>query len=479
MMTTSVLRRQIASIIILIIIPMALCFRAPFLSSSRLVGRYSATRLFDSLDSNAQSRLPTNQELVERRLETQRAKKESRERTLQERFDRNIRLKRLLHTQTTDNNDFAEEFQVPPLYAIKVWVDQDLRKDLKLSGREKRGRVFIESASDGVQSIKGLKSEMHAFFAALKKNSYLLAASLPNVAPDGTLLSPDESNVTQSSWPIETSEDVVKTFQAADQFFATFDSLKRPSIQILVLKDPNAPPPPPPPTYLENMPNPKASETMTMLSFYAFPPAGIEDPDAFAYDLSKRWKPFQALGRVYVAQEGVNAQMSVPTNILENFMQCCRSFPEFEFMENGINIDAVPLTVEEFQEAGVAVNGKPAPPFRGMHVRVRNQVVADGLDKPLNWQSAGYDMPPMEWHAKLKEAREKRAQAEVADDTPILLDCRNSYETDVGIFDGAEPLDTENFRETWDVLKERLAETPKDAPIMTYCTGGKRYGYEA
>ena len=88
-------------------------------------------------------------------------------------------------------------------------------------------------------------------------------------------------------------------------------------------------------------------------------------------------------------------------------------------------------------------------------------------------------MPPMEWHAKLKEAREKRAQGEVTDDVPILLDCRNSYETAVGIFDGAEPLDTENFRESWDVLKERLAETPKDAPIMTYCTGGKRYVYEA
>lgn len=458
---------------------MALCFRAPFLSSSRLVGRYSASLLLDSLDNNAQSRIPTNQELAERRLEVGRAKKESRERTVQERFDRNIRLKRLLHTQAADNDDSAEEFQVPPLYAVKIWVEEELRQDLKLSGREKRGRVFIESASDGVQSIKGLKSEMHAFFAALKKNSYLLAASLPTVAADGTLLSPDESNVMQSSWPIETSEDVVKTFRAADQFFATADSLKRPSIQILVLKDPNAPLPPPPPKYIENMPDPKASKTMTMLSFYAFPPAGIEDPDAFAFDLSKRWKPFKTLGRVYVAQEGVNAQMSVPTNVLENFWQCCRSFPEFEFMENGINIDPVPLTVEEFQEAGVAVNGKPAPPFRNLHVRVRNQVVADGLDKPLNWQSAGYDMPPMEWHAKLKEAREKRAQGEVTDDVPILLDCRNSYETAVGIFDGAEPLDTENFRESWDVLKERLAETPKDAPIMTYCTGGKRYVYEA
>lgn len=77
---------------------------------------------------------------------------------------------------------------------------------------------------------------------------------------------------------------------------------------------------------------------------------------------------------------------------------------------------------------------------------------------------------PLEWHQKLKEARKKRKTGEEA---PILLDCRNNYETDVGIFDGAEPLNTGNFRESWDVLKERLVDTPKDAPIMTYCTGGR------
>ena len=210
-----------------------------------------------------------------------------------------------------------------------------------------------------------------------------------------------------------------------------------------------------------------------MISFYAFPPSGIDDPEDFAFDLKKKWKPFQALGRVYVAQEGINAQMSVPTNVLENFMECCRSVPELgTYMENDINIDPKPLSLDEFAVAGVPINGKPAPPFRNLHVRVRTQVVADGLDKVLNWQSAGYDMPPLEWHEKLKEAREKRKEGE---DAPILLDCRNTYETDVGIFDGAEPLATENFRDSWDILKDRLAETPKDAPIMTYCTGGKHF----
>ena len=111
-----------------------------------------------------------------------------------------------------------------------------------------------------------------------------------------------------------------------------------------------------------------------------------------------------------------------------------------------------------------------------MHIRVRSQIVADGLEEPLDWQNAGYDMPPLEWHEKLKKAREASSSSE--DDNsntelPIVLDCRNNYETQVGKFELAEPLNTDNFRESWDVLKDRLKDVPKDAPIMTYCTGGK------
>jgi hypothetical protein len=421
-----------------------------FPRTSRLQSRtFSSLRLWETS-------LPSNQELVERRLAVNRAKRESREQTLQERVDRNLHVKRLLHNSTI----------VPPLYAVKIWVDEELREEMRLSGREKRGRVFIEAKSKGVSTIRGLQDEIYAFFRALKKNTFLMTATLPYVTADGKIeaTAPTEGE----SWTIETDDDVAKTFQMADNCFEESTlQLQRPSIQINVLKNPNAPPPPPLPAYLKDMANPNESETMTMLSFYAFPPTGIDDSEAFAFDIKKKWKPFEALGRVYVANEGVNAQMSVPTNVLENFMQCCRSVTELgEYMENGINIDPKPLTREEFVVAGVPINGKPAPPFRNLHVRVRSQIVADGLDKSLDWQSAGYDMPPLEWHEKLKEAQKGKAE-------PIILDCRNDYETDVGIFEGAEPLGTENFRESWNVLKDRLADAPKDAPIMTYCTGGR------
>lgn len=429
-------------------------------------------RLWEASSQEQQTRPLSNRELVERRLAVNQAKREARQRSIQERLDRNFRFKRLLHN-STDGDQQESPFVVPPLYAAKIWVDTELREDMRLSGREKRGRVFFEAGSEGVRTISGLQQELYGFFSALKRDSFLLTASLPVITEDGKVesLPPKDGE----AWNIETDDDVIATFQKADDFFReSAVALQRPSIQINVLKNPNAPPPPPPPSYLEGMADPEQSETMTMLSFYSFPPQGIDDPEAFAFDIKKKWKPFGALGRVYVANEGVNAQMSVPTNVLDNFMACCKVVPELgEHMENGINIDPRPLSIEEFQSAGTPVNQKPAPPFRNLHVRVRSQIVADGLDKSLDWQSAGYDMPPLEWHEKIKQAREAKEKGDDVS-SPIILDCRNDYETDVGIFEGAEPLGTDSFRESWDVLKERLKDAPKDAPIMTYCTGGIR-----
>lgn len=403
----------------------------------------------------------SNQDLVQRRLSIQREKKQARERSIQQRAERNLHIRQLSSST--------------PLYALKVTVDEQLREEMRLSAKEKRGRVFIEPSSLAAQDYRALTKELHGFFRALRKDTFALRASYPMVEADGTVLVDD----TAESWTIQTDDDVREAFRRADAFFTNHAQLKRPSLILHIERDPHAPPPPPPPAYLENLADPIASPTMTMLSFYAFPPSGIADPDEFAEQLRKAWKPFVALGRVYVAEEGVNAQMSVPTNILPNFMECCRSIDELgAYMENDINIDPVPLTREEFARAGAPAVGMdgtdstPAPPFKNLHIRVRKQVVADGLDKTYDWQSAGYDMPPLEWHAKLKEAKEAREQGRA--DAPLILDCRNTYETSVGRFEGAVPLDTESFRDSWDVLKERLADTPKDAPIMAYCTGGIR-----
>ena len=85
---------------------------------------------------------------------------------------RNLKLKKLL-------NNKDEAYQIPPLFAVKVSVCKELREELKMNGREKRGRVFIELDSDGCKTLKGLKMELHSFFRTLRKSTYTLSFALP------------------------------------------------------------------------------------------------------------------------------------------------------------------------------------------------------------------------------------------------------------------------------------------------------------
>lgn len=61
--------------------------------------------------------------------------------------------------------------------------------------------------------------------------------------------------------------------------------------------------------------------------------------------LHKLFTPFEALGRIYIASEGVNAQMAVPTNVLEKFIEACHSVEWWGgWIENGVNIDPVEVS---------------------------------------------------------------------------------------------------------------------------------------
>ena len=204
------------------------------------------------------------------------------------------------------------------------------------------------------------------------------------------------------------------------------------------------------------MSDPLSSSSYTMVSFYKF--YDIENPTEFVLSLEKLWKPFFALGRVYVAREGINAQMAIPTNVIGNFKMATKSLPIFESLK--LNTDHL-VSKEEFEAT---------KPFKALHIRVRDQIVADGFADPsspsrtpqLDWSKSGQEMSPLEWHEQLN------------DPNVVVLDCRNSYESDVGLFDGAIPLNTTFFRESWTALDSILKDTPKDTKLMTYCTGGIR-----
>ena len=379
-----------------------------------------------------------NQQIVQKRNNISRLKKEAKQRVIDNDRQRNLRLRTLFLEENQNSSTSTNDGSVggsgkggnrapPPMFAVKVVTCPTLRTELKMNGREKRGRMFVErspsllstlSLADNREgeekkedeyactSLKTLRQTIHEFFRRLKKSTYILSASLPTCLPtfdvDGNVLTHNDDNEqhdNMGTWKLESDLDVQKAFIQAETFYnesSTENQMKRPTLILHVTKDPNAPKPPPLPTYLQNMSNPQDSTTMTMLSFYSFPPQGIINPEDTALQLKRLWKPFNVLGRVYVAKEGINAQMAIPTNILTNFLNCCTLSVSqggsilsevLGSFENGCNIDPIPITIKEFEEER---------PFKRLHIRVRSQIVADGLEESLDWQNAGYDMPPLE-----------------------------------------------------------------------------------
>lgn len=180
----------------------------------------------------------------------------------------------------------------------------------------------------------------------------------------------------------------------------------------------------------------------TTLSFYRY--VRIEDPEAFRARLLQAWGAFDCLGRIYVAHEGINAQMNVPKENWEAFDAWVQAQPELA----GIPYK---IAVEE-----------TAPSFFKLTVKVREKIVADGLD------DASFDVTNVGEYLTAAEMN-----AYIDDPDAIVVDMRNNYESEVGHFENAITPDVVTFR---DELKNtpELLRIHKNKKIALYCTGGIR-----
>jgi UPF0176 protein len=179
------------------------------------------------------------------------------------------------------------------------------------------------------------------------------------------------------------------------------------------------------------------------LSFYAY--AKIEDPKKFRDDLFIAWNALDALGRIYVAHEGINAQMSVPA---ENFEAFRATLEIYDFMK-GIRLN---VAVEHDDHS-----------FLKLTIKVRHKIVADGLnDETFDVTNKGIHLKAAEFNEILENP-----------DT-IVVDFRNHYESEIGHFKGAITPDVETFRESLPIINEQLKDFKEDKNLVMYCTGGIR-----
>ena len=196
--------------------------------------------------------------------------------------------------------------------------------------------------------------------------------------------------------------------------------------------------------------NPALDQTLPyrVLAFYAI--TSIVEPE-------KRVEAHRAflaargmVGRVYICADGLNAQVSGSADACAEYRAFVASGADFsdpDFLrKEALLFKEDP--VDELQ-------------FPKLRVKQKNLVPGEEVDLSLR----GEDLPPEKWAAMLGDENIENK---------VVLDVRNSYEWDVGRFEGAERPALDQFAE-FDAATYGLPDDPeerKQTPVMMYCTGG-------
>ena len=187
----------------------------------------------------------------------------------------------------------------------------------------------------------------------------------------------------------------------------------------------------------------EAGKDRITISFYQY--HKIENPQLFRDKLFLEWQTLDVLGRTYVSFEGINAQLSVPS---ENFLALKNQLDSISFLK-GIRLN---VAIEHHNKS-----------FLKLKLKVRDKIVADGLDdKTFDVTAKGVHVNAEVFNAMLN------------DSNTICVDMRNHYESEIGHFDGAITPDVDTFRDSLDIIEEELKSNKSDKNLLMYCTGGIR-----
>ena len=201
------------------------------------------------------------------------------------------------------------------------------------------------------------------------------------------------------------------------------------------------------------------TEHRTTISFYQYFP--VDDPKLFRDELYKALNVLKVFGRIYVAAEGINAQISVPDSNLDAFREYLNTIPVLKDIRLNIAVDddARPAPGSGKDEENPVGRGKS---FWVLKIKVREKIVADGITDP------GFSM-----QNKGSYVNAKQMNALLQDDDTVVIDMRNHYEYEVGHFEKAIEIPSDTFREQLPMAVDMMKDK-KDKNIIMYCTGGIR-----
>ncbi len=178
------------------------------------------------------------------------------------------------------------------------------------------------------------------------------------------------------------------------------------------------------------------------LSFYRY--VEIKHPKEYRDQLFREWNELGVFGRIYLAKEGINAQLNVPEHHFEAFQNQLNAHLELQNLRLNIAIEPYKTS------------------FYKLSIKVKERIVADGLpEETYDLNHVGKHLSPEEFNTALE------------DSNTIVVDMRNFYESRIGRFEKALCPDSNTFKEELDMVRSQL-KGKEDKKLLMYCTGGVR-----
>ena len=187
----------------------------------------------------------------------------------------------------------------------------------------------------------------------------------------------------------------------------------------------------------------KSGEERLVLSFYKY--FKIKNLFIFRNYLFSSWSKIGVLGRIYVAAEGINAQLSLPKKKLSFFISELDQIDPLK----GIRLNfAIKNSTKSFLK---------------LKIKVRKQIVVDGIqDKNFDPTNVGMHLNAIEFNKILSEKGTS------------CIDMRNHYESEIGHFIGAITPNVDSFKESINFIDKKFENENRNKKILLYCTGGIR-----
>jgi UPF0176 protein len=195
----------------------------------------------------------------------------------------------------------------------------------------------------------------------------------------------------------------------------------------------------------------------TTFSFYKFSTEYLTDTEKISKNISRELNGLNIRGTIIIAHEGVNAQLAIETDQMNQFSKLLPGIDPF-FKDIQLNVGGIKY-----------YDGTVNFPFNKLMIKLKPKILTDGIDdKFIDWSKAGPEIDSEDWHKELSTYNNNND----SNNGVILIDCRNDYESEYGTFQSSTLLKTSKFSESWTKLEKLLHDKPKDTRILTFCTGG-------